>query len=476
MLNLKLQQHDWSLAYLIESNFRYVVSEQEAYGWKMDVDGIDKLMAILFNEIDNIRQEVLLLVPKRVINQGEVKKVFKKDGDLMTVVERWYNNLDKRFFRLGDIVGVFTRVTFEDVNLESPVQRINTLQKLGWTPTEYNYKLDKYKRPMYDEVGKKIKSSPKLTEDSVKNCEVGQLMVNYLTISHRHKFVKGLSERLRTDGRIGSGGITVGCNTGRMMHRNIVNVPSVDQLYGKEIRSLFTHSKDYTLIGADLKSLENRLMGHYTFPHDNGEYAGRLESEDSHNTTVRLVKSAGKTIERSVAKTLNYAIGFGAQIGKVAEVLDCNLGLAKKVHDLWWSDKSSMKTLKECIEKSIQARGQLEGKRLKPDAWIKGLDGRKIYVRSSHSLINALIQNAGAVVAKFITCSVDKAIRHQGLDAHMICIYHDEINLEVKDDEHTIRKVKEIIKESIDKCNKYFKFRIPMDMDIKVGANWATIH
>lgn len=474
MNNLKLDSHDWSLPYTIEANFRYIISEQEAYGWKIDVESMDKLLDKMLEERERIRLEVVKLIGKRVINQGELSKPFKKDGSISVILERWYNNLDKRFFRLEDVVGTFTRVTFEDINLESPVQRIDALQKFGWVPTEYNYKLDKYKRPMYDEQGKKIKSSPKLTEDSVENCEVGKLMVKYMILSHRYKLTKGLKERLREDERIGSGGITVGCNTGRMMHRGVANIPRASEYYGNEIRSLFSHAKGYTLIGADLKSLENRLMGHYTFPYDKGEYARRLEEEDSHEVTVRLVAEAGRDIKRHVAKTLNYAIGYGAQVGKVAEILDCDIPFAKKVYDLWWEDKASMKELKERIEKSLAARGQLHNRKLTDDAWVKGLDGRKIYVRSTHSLINALIQNAGSVVNKYITCAVYKMIRD--MDAMFVCNYHDEINLEVSDSRDTIVAVKDIINKAVTKCNRFFDFKVPMDMDIKVGPNWAAVH
>jgi DNA polymerase-1 len=495
----KLQNHDWKLSYTIEANFRHIISEQEAYGWKMDVGSMDVLLQKMLIERDAIKKKVRSIAGLRVVQGNTVTKPHKLNGEISAVTERWYNNLDRRQFPLSAIVGTFSRVTFEELNLESPKQRIEVLQKFNWKPTEYNYKVDKHKKPIYDENRKKIKLSPKLTEDSVQGIEVGELMVKYVTIAHRYKLVKGLTERLRPDGAIGSGGITVGCNTGRMMHRGIVNIPRAGEFYGDEIRSLFSHRQGYTLVGADLKSLENRLMGHYTYAHDNGEYARRLEEEDSHDTTAVLVlkvqgklpsiteicSGCGKAKEslkpvcslcRGVAKTLNYALGYGAQIGKVQDVLDCSQSDAKQLFKMWWDDKKAMETLKTLIEKSLTGRGHLYKKRLKPDAWIKGLDGRKIYVRSTHSLINCLIQNAGAVVAKFISCSIDKQIKAQGLDAHMVCNYHDEVNLEVIDNPLTIEAIHVIINKAIKKCNDYFKFNIPMDMDIKVGANWKEIH
>lgn len=468
--------NDWGLAYKIESNFRYIISEQEAYGWKMDVPAMDELLDKMLDEREEIKNRILSLVPLRAINQGEMKKPFKISGERTALLERWYNNLGKRCFPLEAVAGTFTRINFEELNLESPKQRIEVLQNLDWVPTEYNYKVDKHKKPIYDEAGKKIRLSPKLTEDSVQGIEVGELMIKYTQLSHRYKLVKGLKERLREDGAIGSGGVTCGCNTGRMMHRGVANIPRAGEFYGNEIRALFSHREGYTLIGADLKSLENRLMGHFTYNYDNGAYAKRLESEDSHDATVNVLARIGITITRNQAKTLNYALGYGAQIGKVLEIIDCDLKTARKAYAAWWSDKKAMKTLKSKIEKSLKARGQYDGRKLKSNAWIKGIDGRKIYVRSPHSLINCLIQNAGSVVNKFITCSVYKQMQEQGLDAMFVCNYHDEINIECVKKDLTLAKVRGIIEEAVKRCNDFFGFRVPMDMDIKEGNNWKEIH
>jgi DNA polymerase I-like protein with 3'-5' exonuclease and polymerase domains len=357
--------NDWGLAYKIESNFRYIISEQEAYGWKMDVPAMDELLDKMLDEREEIKNRILSLVPLRAINQGEMKKPFKISGERTALLERWYNNLGKRCFPLEAVAGTFTRINFEELNLESPKQRIEVLQNLDWVPTEYNYKVDKHKKPIYDEAGKKIRLSPKLTEDSVQGIEVGELMIKYTQLSHRYKLVKGLKERLREDGAIGSGGVTCGCNTGRMMHRGVANIPRAGEFYGNEIRALFSHREGYTLIGADLKSLENRLMGHFTYNYDNGAYAKRLESEDSHDATVNVLARIGITITRNQAKTLNYALGYGAQIGKVLEIIDCDLKTARKAYAAWWSDKKAMKTLKSKIEKSLKARGQYDGRKLK---------------------------------------------------------------------------------------------------------------
>src|SRR3546814_2016536 len=47
--------------------------------------------------------------------------------------------------------------------------------------------------------------------------------------------------------------------------------------------------------------------------------------------------------------------------------------------------------------------------------WLKGLDGRKIPVRSEHAALNSLLQSAGAVICKQWICDAEDALVAAGL-------------------------------------------------------------
>ncbi len=463
-MKLKINNHDWALAYKIESNFRYIISEQESYGWFMDKEEMDNvecdLKALVVVSYTKIREQA----PKRILDEKEIKKPLKKDGTLSQAVLNWYNRLDVRMFLPEDIWGPFTRIKVELINPESPKQRIEALQKIGWKPTEYNYKKDKYKKPIYDECGEKVPLSPKLTEDSVVGIPLGEEMVKYVQVSHRLKLVKGLKERLREDGSIGGGGNTVGCNTGRMMHRNIVNIPSIKEgaFYAEEIRSMFSHREGTILLGADLSTLEARLAGHYTYNIDGGVYAKDLMTRCEHERTAEVLN-----VTRSQGKTINYAMMFGCSFHKLKELLNCTDLEAKQKHKAWWLDRKPLLELKDKLLQAVETRTPM---------WIKGLDGRKVYCRSKHSLLNALIQSAGSVVNKFITCCIYKRIKETGISANLVLNYHDEVDYEIYDDKKTLDTMKNIVYNSVEECNKYFKFKVPMEMNIKTGRNWSDIH
>ena len=73
------------------------------------------------------------------------------------------------------VEGPYSRVEFVKLSLDSVTDVKIFLYRNGWVPTEFNYKTD----PL---TGKKVKSSPKITEDSLEFLGGdGKLYVDFLT-------------------------------------------------------------------------------------------------------------------------------------------------------------------------------------------------------------------------------------------------------------------------------------------------------
>jgi len=154
-----------------------------------------------------------------------------------------------------------------------------------------------------------------------------QDIVEYLTYKHRRSSIlggdvdwdsdeepeKGYMAHVRDDGRIAAPADTLGAATGRMRHKNIVNVPRVSSLYGKEMRSLFKVEDDCLKIGSDMASLEARLEGHYCHKYDveGKPYCKSLtlsQPNDVHSLTANYISSIiGKDFSRSNAKSVKYS-------------------------------------------------------------------------------------------------------------------------------------------------------------------------
>ena len=122
--------------------------------------------------------------------------------------------------------------------------------------------------------------------------------------------------------------------------------------------------------------------------------------------------------------------------------------------------------------------------------FLKGIDGRKIYVRSVHSALNTLLQSAGAIVMKEALDIFLKYIRSESLaqsrserggevidiDAHVVANVHDEWQVEVKEEKNSLDLVGYYGVHSIIKAGKNLKLNCPLDGEYKIGDNWSETH
>lgn len=123
-------------------------------------------------------------------------------------------------------------------------------------------------------------------------------------------------------------------------------------------------------------------------------------------------------------------------------------------------------------------------KAAKEKRYLKGLDGRKLKVRSIHSSLNLLLQSAGALVMKKALTILDEKLQTQGFanysqdrenyDYEFSANVHDEFQIEVK--EQYADLVGQMAVQAIRDAGKYFNFRCPLDGEYKFGNSWAETH
>lgn len=374
------------------------------------------------------------------------------------------------------IGGPFTRISYEPMNLNSSDQVKAYLFANGWVPDEYNFKKNDRGFVEKDENGDPIKTSPKLTESSFHTVkgEIPGLLARRNVLMHRKRMLKnvrgtdgeetGWINQLREDGRISAGAIPNGTNTGRMRHFGIVNVPSVDAIYGTELRSLFIVPKGHNLIGVDAAQLEARMQAHFVYPYPGGiELADLLLHGDIHQANADLW---GCT--RKQAKSPYYALMYGAQPPKLAVTMGCSLSDAKNYFNQFWDQYTPLAEFKDAVINAWESRGGKNG------GYLKGIDGRKLFARSPHSLVNLMFQSAGSITVKYATVFLDKYLKQYKLRSYQVIHMHDEFQLETEK-EHTDAVVKLALK-AFNDAGRYLKMNVPIVGDAKVGHNWAETH
>jgi hypothetical protein len=285
----------------------------------------------------------------------------------------------------------------------------------------------------------KVLVNPKLTIGTEKEIDPNLLklgetfphaksLAEYYTYKHRRSSIlgggmdfedsddaeKGYFSYLRPDNRIPTPADTCGCNTTRFKHRKTANIPRSTSLFGAKMRGMFGVDTSYAYqLGYDFDSLEAKIEAAYTYKYEGGkEYGEKLiaaKPNDFHTTfAAELTELVGRPVSRGEAKGgVKYGLTYGSQPPRLAKSTGWPLNTAKMVFDLFWERASPLRDLKVKLEKYWETTG---GKQ-----FVLGLDGRKIYTRSKHSLLNALFQSAGVICAKRAMVIHDRKIKQGGL-------------------------------------------------------------
>ncbi len=244
--------------------------QAEHSGWRVNVDLAKKCVEEL-TELQNKKvTELIDVMPMRKLYrvQSKPKVCYKKDGTLSSHGRRWFDLLEEH--GLPDTYDKDVTVVkgAEEANPNSTDQVKEWLYSLGWQPCTYKY--NKNKETGEEKKVEQVRLNGELTESVkllAKDNPAVQVLDGLTVLQHRLGILNGFVECER-DGylRAEIDGLT---NTLRFKHKKpLVNLPSVEKPWGKEIRSCLTAPQGSLLCGADMTSLEDTTKRHYMKPYD----------------------------------------------------------------------------------------------------------------------------------------------------------------------------------------------------------------
>lgn len=127
--------------------------------------------------------------------------------------------------------------------------------------------------------------------------------------------------------------------------------------------------------------------------------------------------------------------------------------------------------LKRLLDRVGQA---VENRGMTGTATLKGLDGRRIRVRSPHAALNTLLQSCGAIVCKFWLVACMREFKVRNLDVFPVGNIHDEIQLSCATKD--VEEVCDICESAMVAVGEYLNFRCPLAAEAKVGPAWSYTH
>ena len=439
----------------LERDIYKIITDQREHGFMFDVYLANKLLSEFENEIKLTEKEVHKTFKPR-IDRRVIYPQHTKDGVLRKM---GLDTKGKQVRLTDDEYDIFNKSQSNTVVRESEKpfklgsrQQIGDyLQQFGWKPKEFT----PTGQPKVDEkILNKVKEIPEAA-----------LIAKYLMLQKRIAQVSSWTDFMKHEpnsnglwARVHGSVITNGTITGRMSHRdpNMAQVPSLASPYGKECRSCWTVPRGHKLVGIDASGLELRMLAHYL---NDKEFTNDIINGDIH--TANQNRAGLKS--RNQAKTFIYAFLYGAGDAKIGAIVGGSKGEGRRIKQSFLSNFGTLKTFRNRITREAEQNG-----------FIKGLDGRKIFIRSSHAALNSLLQGAGAIVMKRALIILDELIQENNLTATCGANVHDEWQVEVIEEQ--AEQLGQLGVDAIRAAGVYYNLNCPLDGEYKVGGNWSETH
>jgi DNA polymerase-1 len=242
---------------------------------------------------------------------------------------------------------------------------------------------------------------------------------------------------------------SAGTRTGRFSYSdpNLQNIPkeedSTDEFV---VRGCFRPRPGNKFVSFDYSQMEYKLAADYAG--EMGVLAQVASGADFHQATADMVG-----IPRKQAKTLNFAVLYGAGIEKIAGMLGVSQTDAKRLKDKYFMGLPKVEKLIDQVIATGRERG-----------YVKTWTGRRMYADREfcYALPNHLIQSGGADVCKKAMIEIHRELGH----LWMVLQVHDQLVFDMPP-EHMkyIPQIKEIME------SQYKSFHgVRLTVDVSVSS------
>jgi len=264
----------------------------------------------------------------------------------------------------------------------------------------------------------------------------------------------------------------VGARTGRLSCRdpNLQNIPVKGVV---NIRRAFTVRGGHTQYYLDYSQIELRLLAHYS--KETKMIDSFIKGEDLHELTARqMFNGECDPAKRNMAKRLNFGIIYGIGAAKFVSMvhqeypdIKINLGQAREYINRYYRGYPNISRFISAVKNNIFARSKVQ-----PDGsyvgFVTDIFGRKYMcdTRENYKAVNYLIQGCAAGIIKKAMIDIDALL--QGRKSNMLLTIHDELVLEVHNEED------ELLDKVVAIMEDHDTFRVPILINIeKTTTNWA---
>lgn len=286
-------------------------------------------------------------------------------------------------------------------------------------------------------------------------------------------YLIGLQEYIRDDGKIHTRYVQDLTQTGRLSSTdpNLQNIP-IRLEQGRLIRKAFTASSDNAvLLSSDYSQIELRVLAHISG--DEHLIDAFKHGADIHTSTAMRVFGIEKpedvtSNDRRNAKAVNFGIVYGISDFGLSNNLGIPRKLAKEYIETYFERYPGIKNYMETVVREAKDKGYVETlfkrRRELPDINSRNFNVRNFAERTA---INSPIQGSAADILKIAMINLDKALIEGDFKTKMLLQVHDEIVLEVPENE--IENIQTLVKEVMETA---IEMTVPLLAEESYGKTW----
>jgi len=307
--------------------------------------------------------------------------------------------------------------------------------------------------------------------------ELPRVILDYRSLSKlKSTYTDTLPEQIHPcTGRVHTSYQQAVTSTGRLSSSdpNLQNIP-VRSEQGRKIRKAFIAPQGYKLLAADYSQVELRIMAHLSG--DDGLLEAFAAGADIHAATAAEVfdqaLDAVSSEQRRAAKAINFGLIYGMSAWGLARQLEVEQKQAQAYIDTYFERYPGVLEYMQRTRKQARAQGFVEtihGRRL----WLPEITSRNGARRqgAERAAINAPMQGSAADIIKRAMIDIDHWLRDKNIDARMVMQVHDELVLEVPNDQAT-----DIAAEVQQRMSAAAELKVELLVDCGIADNWEAAH
>lgn len=373
--------------------------------------------------------------------------------------ERLKKYADTLLEKIAKLEESITKKAGESFNINSPKQLgeilFEKLKLSGGKKTKTGYSTAA-------DVLEKLAPEHEIIRDILEYRQLTKLNSTYAT---------GLAGYIREDGRIhGTFNQTITA-TGRISSTdpNLQNIPVRTEM-GSKIRDIFVPKEGYVFVDADYSQIELRVLA--SLSGDEKLIESYHSAADIHAATASQVfhvplEEVTPELRRN-AKAVNFGVVYGISAFGLSEDLSISRKEALDYINNYFKIYGGVKTFLDKQVADAKEKGYVKTMfgRIRPIPEIKSSN---FMTRSfgDRVAMNSPIQGSAADIMKISMLKVDEALEKSGFDARIVLQIHDELLVEVKEEEAA--KVSELVEKAMKGA---VSLKVPLEVDAHIGKTW----